>query len=107
MIDPIPYFPLTMTRDHLRDLPWFAAPEGYTIRTFRSGDEILWARIETLAGEFASEHEALRRFDQFFGSDIQRLSEGCFFPESERGEPIGTAATWPGRLEGELRGQVS
>lgn len=96
-----------MRRDHLCDLPSHAVPAGYQIRTFQPGDEAAWARIETEAGEFATEEAARRRFDAFFGRDVARLACNCFFLLAPDGGPIGTASTWPGRYRNEPRGQVS
>ena len=36
---------LEMIRDHLNDLPEAHIPEGYTVRTYRPGDEPAWCRI--------------------------------------------------------------
>jgi ribosomal protein S18 acetylase RimI-like enzyme len=100
------YFSLTMVRDHLEDLPSFACPPGYTLRTFRPGDAAHWARIETLAGEFPSEEEALRHFEKEFGSHMHEVTERCFLLEDSQGVPIGTAMAWRGEFHDEVRGRV-
>src|SRR5689334_9991283 len=88
------YIPLVMLRDHMERLPNFTCPPDYTIRTFARGDEHLWTRIETLAGEFADEDEALRRFAQDFGPFIDEMEDRCFLLEDKQGNAIGTATAW-------------
>jgi GNAT superfamily N-acetyltransferase len=107
MSEPIPYRSLKMTRDHLRDIPAFPLPEGYGLRTFQPGDEQAWARIERRVDEFATEAEALREFDAYFGGDVAALSTRCFFLTDAHGKPIGTASAWWSDLDGETRGEVA
>jgi ribosomal protein S18 acetylase RimI-like enzyme len=105
-LDHVEYFPLTMVRDHLADLPAFAYPPGYTIRTFRLGDAAQWVRIETLAGEFSSQEEALQHFEEEFGPHLAKVEERCFLLEDSHGTPIGTAMAWDGEFLGAVRGRV-
>ncbi len=100
------YIPLTMVRDHLHDVPHLVCPSGYTIRTFRSGDEEHWARVETFAEEFASSDEALRAFVDEFGSRWGELHDRCFLLEEKEGGVIGTAMAWDGDFVGKVRGRV-
>ncbi len=100
------YIPLAMIRDHMEQLPVFACPPPFRIRTFAPGDERLWARIETLAGEFPDEAQALQRFEQDYGSYRSQLEERCFLLEDSQGEAIGTATAWHGHFAGAERGQV-
>jgi len=82
---------LVMVLDDLSGLPRFALPSAYSYRGFRRGDEELWARIETSAGEFASTEEAIQLFRREFGEHQPELRDRCIFVESENGEPVGTA----------------
>ena len=72
--DQLKVIPLTMVRDHLDHLPSFVCPAGYAIRTFRPGDAEHWARVEALAGEFASQAKALREFHEEFDPRVRELS---------------------------------
>jgi lysophospholipase L1-like esterase/GNAT superfamily N-acetyltransferase len=89
---------LVMIRENLFGLPHFDLPAGFTWRAFRPGDEPLWARLETSAGEFCSILQAAERFEQEFGGHQQELAERCLFLENESGESIGTAMGWYGTL---------
>ena len=104
--DQLKVIPLTMVRDHLDHLPSFVCPAGYAIRTFRPGDAEHWARVEALAGEFASQDEALREFHEEFDPRSSELEDRCFLLEDSQGVVIGTAMAWDGDLAGELRGRV-
>ncbi len=105
-IEPLPYIPLTMVRDHLDHVPSFACPSGYAIRTFVEGDVEHWARVEALAGEFSSADEALREFEEEFRPRWSLLDDRCFFLVDGDGTPIGTAMAWDGEFAGEVRGRV-
>src|SRR5216683_3730121 len=65
--------PLFMVRDHMDQIPSFSCPGDYTIRTFVRGDERLWARIESLAGEFPDQDQALQRFEKDFGPFLSNV----------------------------------
>lgn len=99
---------LVMVRDHMDHLPSFSCPDGYRIRTFvrDRGDERRWAEIESAAGEFPDQQQALRRFDEDFGQSLGGLEDRCFILEDARGDAIGTATAWYGRVAGEERGRV-
>jgi ribosomal protein S18 acetylase RimI-like enzyme len=81
-------------------------PPGYTIRSFRPGDETTWARVETLAGEFADESTALLRFHSEFGGYESDLQQRCFFLQDSAGEAIGTIMAWFGECEGRRIGRI-
>jgi hypothetical protein len=66
---------LEMARDDMDHLPAFSCPPGYTIRTFRRGDERLWAKIEVEAGEFATPEQALAHFELEFGPSVIDLED--------------------------------
>src|SRR5919202_513903 len=104
--EPVKYIPLTMARDHLDHIPAFVCPAGYAIRPFRPGDAEHWARVEALAGEFASQDEALREFQAEFEPRVSELEDRCFFLEEGQGAVIGTAMAWDGDFGDEVRGRV-
>jgi ribosomal protein S18 acetylase RimI-like enzyme len=97
---------LEMVHDHLDHFPYFLCPSDYTIRTFVRGDERLWARIETEAGEFVSREQALERFQAEFGPFLREMEDRCYLLEDRHGEAIGTATAWSGYFAGEKRGRV-
>jgi ribosomal protein S18 acetylase RimI-like enzyme len=100
------YIPLDMVRDHMDHIPAFSCPSDYAIRTFVRGDERLWARIESLAGEFPNQEQALQHFEKEFGPFLSDMEDRCFILEDRHGEAIGTATAWYGQFEGEERGRV-
>src|SRR5699024_11960785 len=73
-----------------------------------SGDENIWANIETRVDEFDSEAAALERFGREFGEHIYEMGDRCFFLMNPRGEAVGTATAWYGDLEGDgnVRGRI-
>jgi hypothetical protein len=66
---------LEMVRDDMDHLPAFSCPPGYTIRTFRRGDEQLWAKIEAEAGEFTTPEQAVAYFELEFGLYASELED--------------------------------
>ena len=97
---------LEMVRDDMDHLPAFSCPPGYTIRTFRRGDERLWAKTLSEAGEFATPEQAVAHFELEFGPCISELEDRCFLLEDHQGETIGTATAWYRSSDGEVRGRV-
>lgn len=101
------YITLAMVRNHMDCLPSFVCPAGFGIRTFMPGDERNWAGIETLAGEFLDDDQALARFQEDYGASLPDLADRCFFLVAPNGAAIGTATARRGRFAGEERGRVS
>jgi len=97
---------LEMVRDHMNHLPSFSCPSDYTLRTFVRGDEWLWAKIESEAGEFANQQQAFEHFQAEFGPLLSEMEERCFLLEDRHGEAVGTATAWYGHFAGEERGRV-
>lgn len=93
--------PLTMVRHDLYNIPDYSLPGGFQLKSFKEGDELSWAEIETDAGEFEHSNAALERFVTEFGSKNQELTERCLFIENSTGEKIGTAMAWYGDLDEE------
>jgi ribosomal protein S18 acetylase RimI-like enzyme len=89
---------LVMVLEDLSGPACFPLPPGYSYRGFRQGDEELWVRIETSAGEFASADGANQHFRREFGQHQLELCDRCLFVERENGEPVGTAMAWYGTL---------
>lgn len=95
-----------MVRKDLKNIPEYPLPKGFQIRFFEKGDEQIWARIETLVDEFASEELALQRFTSEFGAHLEEMTERCIFIENEHGEAIATTTAWYGDLRGEVEGRI-
>ncbi|MFS0783673.1 GNAT family N-acetyltransferase [Bacillus sp. 1P06AnD] len=100
--------PVKMVRKNLLDIPEYFLPAGFRIRLFEKGDEHNWAKLETSVAEFASEKDALERFNNEFAPYLDEMSKRCLFIENKNGEVIGTATAWFGDLngDGELFGRI-
>ena len=83
-----------MLNNDLSKIPKYKLPQGFSVKTYRSGDENEWARIEHAAGEFKTRAEGLEHFNVEFGPFLSEFHERCFFIETSRGEKIGTATAW-------------
>lgn len=69
--------------------------DDFLIRNYRKGEENLWAEVETAAGEFKTEKDALIHFEKEFGPYRDEMEKRCFFIEhKESGRVIGTATAW-------------
>ena len=83
-------------------------PDGYCIRNYRNGEEGLWAEIETAAGEFETEKEALEQFEEEFGPYREEMEKRCFFlMHKKSGRPAGTTTAWYNdNYKGESYGRI-
>lgn len=97
---------VAMLRPDVLHLPAPVPVPGFAVRAHRPGDHRNWARIEHLAGEFASEAAAAAYFLQEFGSHPAFLQSRCFFVESAAGEAVGTAMAMRGVLDGREVGRL-
>jgi GNAT superfamily N-acetyltransferase len=86
--------PVVMVHRALWEAPSFLLPEGYCINSFSSGDERLWAKIATAAGEFEKEEIALKHFHSEFGNREGELENRCFFLGTADQKKVGTAMAW-------------
>ena len=66
-------------------------PEGYSFRTYDSGDEKHWAAIETSVDEFESIDRALTYFDREFAPNASEMKRRCTFVCDPAGLPVATA----------------
>ena len=100
--------PLTMFHEHLSvdSIPFFPCPDGFRVRSFRAGDDVVWAKIEAAAGAFAVEDAARRHFAMEFAPVYARLPGRMLFLEHESVGPIGTTTAWDGEFGGEMRGRI-
>ncbi|KIL42281.1 hypothetical protein SD70_01795 [Gordoniibacillus kamchatkensis] len=99
--------PLTMIRTNLADIPQYSFPEHYSIRTFKAGEEGIWAETEVSVDEFKDKTAALNHFAKEFGPHLDEMSLRCLFAENEQGEVIGTTTAWYGEFqENETWGRI-
>ena len=90
----IPYMNVIMHRKAGTPIPEFDLPKGFKFSQYKSGDEKSWAKIETAAGEFDDEIDALLYFQKEFLSAPSEAERRCMFIENDKGEKIATASAW-------------
>ncbi len=84
-------------------LPDIVLPEGYSLRSYRDGDDETWADIITRSGDLG-EHSAETTRQKLTG--LTRFKpEGLLFIEAA-GEPVATACAWRDRDDQWDTGQV-
>ncbi len=81
-----------MTRPTLDGLPIYPLPEGFSLRTYRPGDEDAWVAIHVEADRWNRVTQEL--FWREFGTDSALLAERQFYLCEAGGMPIGTATAW-------------
>ena len=82
---------LRMVRPNLEDLPELELPVGYGMRTYRTGDEVHWARI--ISDSFGgTERTAQDTENEITGRDVF-VPDGLYFA-THQGVPVGTACAW-------------
>jgi len=95
-------------RMHCPDLtatPAFALPSGYTLRTYRPGDETAWVEIHRLADRLNP--SSLELFARHFGEAREELPRRQLLLLSPAGIAVGTATAWFGTdRDGRLAGRV-
>lgn len=90
----IPYKSLIMRREPAPLPPEPALPAGFSLRRYRPGDEVHWARIETSVAEFDDEGAARAYFAERFLPRQNLLRERCCFVCAPDGLPVATATAW-------------
>lgn len=88
---------VAMILENLEKLPDIPLPAGYETRLFTGGDDRTWAEIETSAGEFPTEENALERFHSEFGPFADDMKKRCVFVRNAEGRSVGTATAWYNR----------
>ena len=93
--------PVIMTCDCIDEKKTFELAKAYTIskefdiRNYKRGEDNLWAKIETAAGEFKTEEDAIARFEKEFGPYRDEMERRCFFViHRESNSAVGTATAW-------------
>lgn len=90
----IPYKSLIMRREPAPLPPEPALPAGFSLRRYRPGDDVHWARIETSVAEFDGEGAARAYFSERFLPRQDLLRERCCFVCAPDGLPVATATAW-------------
>ncbi len=101
------YWPLTMVRATLADIPVYPFPAGYTLRWYQPGDEVRWVAIQAVADRdneitpqlFAQEFRAAGLPAALLGA--HRLEDRQCYLLDPAGRPIGTATAWVDDLSGD------
>lgn len=93
---------LLMKRRGLKAIGKPAVPKGYSLRTYRQGDEKHWARIISRAFETECSPSV---FGREFAEQEAFRPERVFFL-TYRGQPVGTATAWSKPELGPLSGYV-
>lgn len=81
-----------MIREHMREIPQIALPEGFTMRPMRPDDNSLWVDIWRDAEPYFDIAED--QFTKSFGPDPTGIAERCFILNTARGVSVGTISAW-------------
>ena len=76
-------------------------PEGYTLDTYREGDEYAWAKMEVYAGDFANEEKALEYFTKTYLSNMDELMKRFVIVRNKDGEGVCSCIAWKTNRKGE------
>ena len=83
---------ITMCRANLENLPNFDLPDGFTLRTYQSGDDATWWQIHERADPLLAHRSGSHR--EFFGDNFDELHARQLFLVSPANQAIGTASAW-------------
>ena len=90
----LPYFNVLLKKVPHTAIPESVLPEGYQFKTFKVGNEMEWAEIETSVLEFTSPAEAIKYFRKDYLPHIDELKRRSIFIISPFGEKVATATAW-------------
>ena len=83
---------LTMVRPHMRDLPDWSVPDGFSVHNLRSDDVGLWVDIVRDAEQYID--ISYDRFYVSFGRDFGEIERRCFILLDSRGCGAATCSAW-------------
>lgn len=89
----IPFHTIIMKRPFTKVPTQTSLPTGYNIRTYKLGDEMGWAEIETSVLEFDSVEQALNCHKGYLPK-IEELKRRQWFVENQEGVLVATATAW-------------
>lgn len=84
--------PVGMHRPHMEDIPQFAFPAGYGIRTMRLGEDALWTDVQRDAEQWLTINDNL--FTCKFGFDLEATQWRSFFIINELSAAVGVISAW-------------
>ena len=89
----VPFHTIIMKRPYKNAPAQICLPENFIVRTYKPGDEIGWAEIETLVLEFDSIQKALECHKGYL-SNMEELRKRQWFAVSPNGIIAATATAW-------------
>lgn len=99
---PRPKLQVVMRRPNLDNLPPTQLPNGYTLRSFRDGDESAW---DNIAGEAFEVEDRDGWFERRMRGDEEYRPDRIFLI-CKANEPIATASAWFRHIYGEETGYL-
>ena len=69
-------------------------PEGFSLDTYREGDEYAWAKMEVYAGDFATEEKAVEYFQRIYLSKKDELMKRFVIIRNKDGEGVCSCIAW-------------
>ena len=69
-------------------------PDGFSFRMFEDGDEVAWAHLEVLVGEFSCFSDALDYFSGTFLAHRELLNDRVCFIVNDVGDIVATTSAW-------------
>ena len=94
---------LLMRRPHLTALPAIEAPEGFSLRSFRPGDQAGWNQVMDLAFE---REPGRSDFDREMAADPVYRPERVKLAVTDAGEVVATASAWESAQHGLEHGML-
>jgi RimJ/RimL family protein N-acetyltransferase len=89
------HFIMKMPRERLALMPEPKLPEGYTFAMYEDGNEVDWARLESLVLEFPSQEKALEYFNREYRDPYRNeLYKRCVFVKNPEGKVVATTTAW-------------
>jgi GNAT superfamily N-acetyltransferase len=85
-------YSIDMVREHLRAIPQYAPPAGYTFRPMQPTDGAVWVDIWRDAEPYFQ--IADDTFAQSFGADPALIAQRCFLLLDPTGAAAGTISAW-------------
>jgi len=92
MPSPEEVYHIAMIRTDMTEIPQHSLLDGYSIRTYRPGDEAHWVRIHKQT--YSDVDITTVDFQKSFGYDLPAMEDRGFFLETVEGETVGTATAW-------------
>ena len=88
-------FIMKLSKGKLANIKVPELPEGYKYHLYEDGDEVHWARLESMVNEFPSIEKALEYFNHDYRDPFRKeLYRRCAFVSTDDGTPVATATAW-------------